>query len=317
MKAFFGKFLFWKQSSDEPEHFKLKFPGLYDCASDVSEKEQKMYLRLIKIEYLLLLITSVTALLKFETQYLIATLILVLGLLACQLFRSFKKPEQTWYRARALAESVKTITWRYVMGSAPFNDISIKNDEKISTREFLQRLEEIKKVNDFDSIAPIAKPDFVHADAITDSMKVVRAYSLVEKKAFYREQRIQDQRIWYATKAESNKKANRNWLICIVVLIVVYLIAMLLVASNHIQKDDWFSNVEPILIVITALIGWVQIKKHGELASSYILTAHEIQKLIQELSLLGDNPEEFEQFVDSAEQAFSREHTQWVARKKF
>lgn len=317
MKAFFAKFFCRKQSSDEPENFKLKFPGLYECASDVSEKEQKIYLRLIKAEYLLLFITSVTALLKFETKYLIATVVLVFGLLACQLFRSFKKPEQTWYRARALAESVKTITWRYVMGSAPFNDISIKNDEKISTREFLQRLEEIKKVNDFDSIAPIANSNLVHSDAITDSMKIVRTYSLDEKKKFYREHRIQDQRIWYATKAENNKKANRNWLVCIVVLLVVYLIAMFLVASNHIQKDDWFSNVEPILIVITALIGWVQIKKHGELASSYILTAHEIQKLIQELSLLGDNPEEFEQFVDSAEQAFSREHTQWVARKKF
>src|SRR5690606_31544836 len=124
-----------------------------------------------------------------------ATLILVLGLLACQLFRSFKKPEQTWYRARALAESVKTITWRYVMGSAPFNDISIKNDEKISTREFLQMLEEIKKVNDIDSIEPIAKPDFVHADPITDSIEVIRTYSLQEKKAVYSEQHIQDQRI--------------------------------------------------------------------------------------------------------------------------
>lgn len=317
MKAFFLRLSGKKKLFEDIEDFKLKFPGLYHCASDVSEKEQKMYLRLIKVEYLLLFITSVTALLKFETEYLITTVILVLGLLACQLFRSFKKPEQTWYRARALAESVKTITWRYVMGSAPFNDISIKNDEKISTKEFLQRLEEIKKVNDFDSIAPIANSNLVHADAITDSMKVVRAYSLEEKKAFYRSHRIQDQRIWYVTKAESNKKANLYWLICIVVLIVVYLIAMLLLASHHIHKDDWFSNVEPILIVITALIGWVQIKKHGELASSYILTAHEIQKLIQELSLIGENPEEFEQFVDSAEQAFSREHTQWVARKKF
>lgn len=317
MKAYFSKFFFRKHFSGDLGDFKLKFPGLYECASDVSGKEQQMYLFLIRLEYFLLFVVSITSLLKFETKYLIITLVLVFFLLGCQLFRSLKKPEQTWYRARALAESVKTITWRYVMGSTPFNDVSIKNDEKISTVEFLRRLEEIKKVNDFDSIAPIANSNLVHSDAITESMKEVRRYSLEKKKDFYISYRIQDQRRWYAIKAERNKRANRNWLMCITALIVIYFISMILVAANYIEKEDWFGNFEPILIVITALIGWVQIKKHGELASSYILTAHEIQNLIQEISLLGDTFEEFEQFVDSAEQAFSREHTQWVARKKF
>ena len=148
-------------------------------------------------------------------------------------------------------------------------------------------------------------------------MKAIRLYSLEEKKEFYLKYRIQDQKLWYAKKASFNKKANRNWMIIIVGLIVLYLISMILIASKNILSTDWYSNVEPILVLITALIGWVQIKKHGELASSYILTAYEIQKLAEELSLLGDDPDEFERFVDSAEQAFSREHTQWVARKKF
>lgn len=296
---------------------KLDFPGLYKCASDVSQKAQDKYLNLIRVEYFFLFITAITALMKFEVIYFIWTFVLVCALLFSQLYRHFIKPEQTWYRARALAESVKTITWRYVMDSSPFNDKSIKNDEKISTQEFLNRLEEIKEVNDFASIAPIAETDLVHNSAITDSMKEIRLYSLEEKKELYLKHRIQDQKLWYAKKASFNKKANRNWMVTIVVLIVLYLISMILIASKHILSTDWYSNVEPILVLITALIGWVQIKKHGELASSYILTAHEIQKLAEELSLLGDDPDEFERFVDSAEQAFSREHTQWVARKKF
>ena len=49
-------------------------------------------------------------------------------------------------------------------------------------------------------------------------------------------------------------------------------------------------------------------------AASYALAAHEIG-LIKEQSLLPDTPEKFSLFVGDAENAFSREHTQWVARK--
>ena len=58
----------------------------------------------------------------------------------------------------------------------------------------------------------------------------------------------------------------------------------------------------------------MQIKKFNELNSSYTLTAHEIgiiQTRLQDV----EAEEEFSDFVNEAELAFSREHTQWVARQ--
>ena len=58
----------------------------------------------------------------------------------------------------------------------------------------------------------------------------------------------------------------------------------------------------------------MQAKRFSELASSYTLAAHEIA-LIREQSFLPKTETEFSLFVSDAENAFSREHTQWVARR--
>jgi hypothetical protein len=72
--------------------------------------------------------------------------------------------------------------------------------------------------------------------------------------------------------------------------------------------------IEPLIVVAAAIIGWIQIKRYSELASAYALTAHEIG-IIEERARSAYTNEAFSQFVNDAEQAFSREHTQWVARQ--
>ncbi|EBB1220390.1 SLATT domain-containing protein [Salmonella enterica] len=71
---------------------------------------------------------------------------------------------------------------------------------------------------------------------------------------------------------------------------------------------------ELITTIISALIGWVQIKKYNELSASYALTAHEIG-LVKEQSYYISGEKDFLDFIRDAETAFSREHTQWQARR--
>jgi hypothetical protein len=55
-------------------------------------------------------------------------------------------------------------------------------------------------------------------------------------------------------------------------------------------------------------------KKHNELKSSYTLAAHEIVLIKSEYASINtDN--QLSDFVVNSEAAFSREHTQWTARK--
>jgi hypothetical protein len=61
-------------------------------------------------------------------------------------------------------------------------------------------------------------------------------------------------------------------------------------------------------------MGWVQTKRFQELAGSYALTAHEIM-LLDAMLPSDQSDEKFSSFVGDAENAFSREHTQWRARR--
>lgn len=58
----------------------------------------------------------------------------------------------------------------------------------------------------------------------------------------------------------------------------------------------------------------VQAKKYRQLATAYSLAAHEIT-LIKHDSENAIDDKSLSEFVIDSENAFSREHTQWVAKK--
>jgi hypothetical protein len=122
---------------------------------------------------------------------------------------------------------------------------------------------------------------------------------------------VNEQRTWYALKSGLNKKWARR---AIFACSILYAGAAGVVIARIALPTWQFVHPEPLLVSATALIGWMQIKKFNELAASYGLTAHEIG-IIKSRS--GDCISEntFAEFVDDAELAFSREHTQWVARQ--
>ncbi|MBD3715705.1 SLATT domain-containing protein [Klebsiella pneumoniae] len=72
----------------------------------------------------------------------------------------------------------------------------------------------------------------------------------------------------------------------------------------------------PISILTTiasSLVGWIQVKRYSELSAS-ILTAHEIGVIKEQASYVSSESD-FSSFIRDAETAFSREHTQWIARR--
>ena len=70
---------------------------------------------------------------------------------------------------------------------------------------------------------------------------------------------------------------------------------------------------EPLLVLVASLLGYAQAKRYSELSASYALTALEIQKLRTEFLPINDDAT-FRSYVNFAEDAFSREHIQWIAR---
>ena len=284
------------------------FPALYTGASQLSAGSRTSYLRFIGCEYALLIAAAVLSLdLSNAPTYFVAYAFVFLGSLAVLITRSWKQPEQDWYKGRALTESIKTSCWRYCMRAEPFGDA---DDVAKRRAEFRNHLRAILEANRH--IGGRIPPDAAANDQITASMETTRALPLDDRKAFYEEHRIREQRTWYARKAGMNKRASNWWMIA---GIAAYAVAILLVLLRIAFPEHKIWPIEPLIVIASSIVGWTQIKKFNELASSYTLTAYEIgiiQSRIQEVK----GEAEFSDFINEAEQAFSREHTQWVARQQ-
>jgi hypothetical protein len=283
------------------------YPALFRSADDASNKKQKTYLRLIGTEYTVLLLASLLSDSAFKgpTFYLLYAFIFVVAVILL-LTRNFWKLQQDWYRCRALAESVKTLTWRYIMRAAPFAHGPSLADARAEFRTQLYRT--------FDSNRATADkidPNWSADDQITAEMDRIRALSLDERKKYYTDHRLNDQRTWYMGKARENSRSANHWIIATV---AAYALAFALVLAR-IKFPDWvFWGIGPVIVFASSAIGWMQVKKFNELAAAYTVTAHEIGFIKPKLDAV-ESETDFSEFINDAELAFSREHTLWIARQ--
>lgn len=284
----------------------VSYPGLYDITNSRSATSQKKYFGWLRVEYSLLIISSVNAFINYDYKYYVAfVLFALLMILMC--FKVKSKFEQEWYKYRAITESIKTTTWNFIMKAEPFND----EDELKNVKELSKYLSEI--VDGSEYISKTISPEVIDRGALTGEMKNVRGMDYLSRRDFYVTNRIEDQRSWYVSKSSDNKRKGKAWSYAIFFL---YFLAFSCSIYNA-----FFSNpsdgIIPISIVTTiaaSLVGWTQVKRYGELSASYILTAHEIG-LIKEQASYVSSEADFSDFVRESETAFSREHTQWIARR--
>lgn len=282
------------------------FPALFKSADAASNSFQKNFLRLIKLEYALLILAAILAVPRISDASWYATTAFVLLMSAVTLLtRSIWKPEQHWYRARALTESVKTLAWRYSMGAFPFDRASAAENRQ----ELKENLSRIVKVNA--ELVERLPGDAAADEQVTVEMDRLRTLPLAERQAYYQEHRVQEQRKWYRDKSAGNKKAARRW---VVGSVMGYALAIGFSLARIVWPDWELWPIEPLIVIAGSIVGWVQIKKFNELAASYAVTAQEIGMI--NITLDSDaNVKSFSDFVNEAEGAFSREHTSWLARQ--
>jgi hypothetical protein len=280
------------------------FPALYRSADDLSLESQTHFLRALKLHLVLLVFAAILSIVSIPHWSIAALqLLALLGALFCSIYLFSKRPDRYWYAGRAVAESIKTITWRYVCRAEPF-----QGTDTVAKGDFQQRL---KAIVDQNKDIVQAHTNYLDAPQITDVMTQMRARPLEERKVIYADSRVKNQLTWYAKKAALNKKtSNRFFWALIATNGVAVLCAILRI--TFVQVSFWPTDI--FVAAAASLLSWMQAKRFSELAASYALAAHEIG-LIREQSLQPSTEEEFSLFVGDAENAFSREHTQWVARR--
>jgi hypothetical protein len=282
------------------------FPALYQSADQASLTAQSNYYFALK-SYLFLLVTATLISFYYSTDLIgaLASVSLFLITLCILIWLKVEKPEDTWYNGRAVAESVKTRTWRWIMKAEPYDQIV---PEEQSRKEFLSDLKSILDQNR--SLSAHLQSEKATGDAISSQMSNIRNLSLGERLDIYKNERVKNQADWYAKKSLFNKRRAKQWFIVSVVLHAIA-IALLL---WRIAEPSLSLPIEVVATGASAVLTWLQAKKHNELNSSYSLAAHEIILIKSEAESVSSE-KSLSNFVISSESAFSREHTQWSARK--
>lgn len=280
------------------------YPALYQSASDLSKRAQSAFYRAFLSHMGLLAIASAISVINSGcAEVAILQAVVLIGALGCAVYLYLARPDRHWYSGRAVAESIKTITWRYISKSEPFN-----GSDPIDRHNFGLKLKAIVEQN-----KDVAGLLTTHLDGIQISLEMdrLRKNSATERLNYYRTHRIVDQQSWYATKASANRHmVNRYFIVLIstIGIAIFFSIAKVRFPTAPFWPTDFF------VTVAAALLSWIQAKRFQELSASYALAAHEIS-LIRQQASPPMSDDELSKFIGDAENAFSREHTQWIARK--
>lgn len=284
-----------------------ELPALFNAADTASKKSQTNYLRAVAADLLLMVAGAIVTSISFEAEWAVtSTTVIGITLLflsmAATAFVCFQKYEQHWYANRAVAESVKTLSWRYAMKAEPFNVQDIDAD-----RSFVESLKAI--LDDRAYLGADLAGLQSTGPQITNRMRELRNMSVAERLERYKGDRIDDQRKWYAGKAERNKNARMKWFIGVAVAQLAgtgFAVAAL--------RCPGLLNVCAVFVAVaSSALAWLQLKQHQELAQSYGIAAHELGLILEGKIVATDD--DLSIFVSDAENAISREHTLWVARR--
>lgn len=285
------------------------FPLLFKIADGKSDSSQNNFLRINFLVFILLILSSLSSIFTSVNTVshsftVFCTICLIISTIL-NLYILFFRPEKSWYEGRAIAESVKTLTWKFVTGTKPFK-IKLTNEKsQLLFEENLKKI--IGQRKDFYVL--IGK-EYPNEKMISDEMISIRNSTFEIRKNIYLESRVQDQINWYSKKSKSsskNKNITFSFIIGSQILGVIFFI-------SELNSEPKYSFSSLSIALTTIFIAVLQLKKYQELTDSYGITSSEL-KFIKEKSKFIKNDDDLEKYVDDTENAISREHTLWLARR--
>lgn len=283
-----------------------KYPTIFEKADSKSLSAQKNFINLNKGILGLLVISTFLSSIKTDEKWIavISSFLLVISLILTILIMFFK-PEKTWYDGRAIAESAKSLTWKFITGTKPF---SFKLKSIDAEEKLIKNLKQI--IGQKKEFFQLIGEEFGEGDQITQSMVDLRKLNLKDKIELYSSKRLEVQRKWYYNKSKENRK-NKN--LSFGAIITFQVLAIVSLVLDYFGLIDFMTT--PLMACLaSSFIAWLQLKRFQELTESYGITATELNLIKSKVRHIKDESD-FENFVDDAETAISREHTLWLARR--
>ncbi|MFI6877265.1 DUF4231 domain-containing protein [Streptomyces sp. NPDC050400] len=286
------------RSSDLPELFRV--------ADAASLEGQRLYIRGTRLRLVLAVTAAVLAAASLEVGDgwdlpALIVAIVFLGTLVLEIWLLGRSPERDWYDGRALAESVKTLSWRYAVAATPF---SASLSEEDAERHYVSEAE--KLIDD----APATSVIVTAPLGVTDAMRDLRHTGLTARRDLYLKNRIGDQLTWYSAKARFNADRARRWRLALILIEALGVIAAALRAFGVVDVD--------LPGILAALLGagtaWLAVRQYDAQSRAYAFAAKDLGTIHNGLRTI-DSETEWAVHAADAEEAISREHTMWRASR--
>jgi len=283
-------------------------PCAFTIADQESIRGQRWHLRFLRVELLMLIAGASLGIPGNKVAGIGGAIVFVLAIVV-RSFRITHHLDRSWQDGRAMAESVKTLAWKYAMRANPFpTQIADAEVDRI----FVDRLQEMLKQV---SALSLSSATIGESEQITSWMRSARAAPLTERQEIYKTMRLKDQQHWYATRAESSSRKQLRWALSIL-LFEACGVAFAIMLIFELKAGE--VAVGGLLGVAAALgaaaTAWAQARQFGASASAYTIAHQELAAIRVLLAHVVDEAE-WADFINSAEAAISREHTMWQATR--
>lgn len=279
----------------------LTYPPAFALADEAAMAAQRRFLAATLAQLILVVTAGIVgtftwALDRYDAAaFIVAAIFAVTALVRLRVTRS--SLVERWHDGRAGAESMKTLSWRYAVGGAPFGA-----DEEDCAEAFGRRMSDVLSglpglglAGDASDLRP------------TEAMELLREEPLETRRDAYLSERVRDQQHWYARKARWNRRRARFWGATILVLHLVAAGGAVLKGLGLLQIDAFGIAAA----IIGSVAAWVATKQHSALSASYSVAARELEAVSAQWP--GGAEYAWAAFVADAEEAISREHTMWLA----
>jgi hypothetical protein len=282
-------------------------PQLFQAADQASLEAQASYVGGTRKRLLILAGAAVAGVCSWRVGsgrvdvWGIAGVIAFVAAMTLELSAWRSRPDKAWYDGRAVAESAKTLAWKFAVGALPFpSDMNLSD----ARHALLKRFQEVR--DSFPGLELAAS----EAPAISDWMIDQRMSPLEHRRSSYLSARIADQRGWYSRNTALNKKKARFWrstLVASEFLGVAFSLAAALVEN--------FMVISPaIATIVVAIVAWSETKQYDFNARAYSAAVSDLANAEEKLKLAADEST-WAREVDDAEEAISREHVVWWATR--
>lgn len=278
-------------------------PALFHDAENASLRGQRQALAWSRIRLVSAVVAAIGGAITWKTGFGVSpgdllTMVAFAVALVVEILLWTQQPERDWYAGRAVAESVKTLAWRYAVAGAPF-----PADVAQPKAVYAERVAEV--------VAQGEQRLSMEGDdpSPTRAMAALREASFERRRTTYLENRLQEQKEWYTSRARDNRRRALRWRIALIAGEVAAIVIAGVQAFGPYDVD--VSGV--LAAAVASGAAWLGTRRHSTLATSYSMAAREL--VLVRAKLLEADEASWADAVAEAEKSMGREHRLWLASR--